>query len=460
MAEQPLTGTWLENNTSLAPPPFMVEGDTATPIEVRSLGLVFEIDPSQQSAVGHARLRFMLPHAGRPLLDLVPRASRLSLNGQQLDPARLRLVLPPEESTPLRMVDEHLAPGEHTLEISYTLSDATVQFVDGGARLGLFMTDLDPRGYLERHAPANLEFDQLEISMEVRLSGTNSAHQIFSNGRISPSGNNSWQISFPDYFNCASCYLHLTNREMIVRQASFAGMEREIPITVYSEELDLVSQALATATTVMSENEHTYGPYAHEGLLIYCTPDTSHGMEYAGATMTGLPQLGHEITHSWFARGVMPANSNAGWIDEAIARWRDLGYPQVTKLVVRPPVKLSGFSPYTRQTPHDSYVWGSRLLSELELMFSPGGLRPILARLFRQKQRQLITTPFFQTFLEQATGIPLGPIFDRYVYGKSDGTEHPPDVDESAATHIAVTTEALSLPPPRAFTTAELRTLL
>lgn len=157
MEAEPLTGTWLENETSFAPPPFMVAGNTATPIEVRRLELVFEIDPSQQSAVGHARLRFNTAQAGRPLLDLVPRATKLSLDGQQLDPEKLRLVIPPDENTPLRMVDQHLEPGEHTLELTHPLRDATVQFVNGGARLGLFMTDLDPRGYLESHAPANLE---------------------------------------------------------------------------------------------------------------------------------------------------------------------------------------------------------------------------------------------------------------------------------------------------------------
>ena len=78
----------------------------------------------------------------------------------------------------------------------------------------------------------------------------------------------------------------------------------------------------------MRELEQTYGPYPHEALLIYCTGNISGGMEYAGATMTSLEALGHEITHSWFARGVMPANGNAGWIDEAIARWRDRGYPR------------------------------------------------------------------------------------------------------------------------------------
>lgn len=248
---------------------------------------------------------------------------------------------------------------------------------------------------------------------------------------------------------------------MHVREASFTGAKREIPIKAYGEAPAEVEQALADASEVLRELEQTYGPYTHDSLLIYCTGNINGGMEYAGATMTSLEALGHEVTHSWFARGVMPANGNAGWIDEAIARWRDFGYPRAPNLPARPPVNLAGFSPYRRHTPSESYAMGSLLLSELDQMFSAGGgLRPVLARLFQEKQRQLISTLFFQTFLEETTGISLGPIFDRYVYGKSDWTEHPHEVDEIAAAHIAVMTEEILSPPPRAFTNAELRALL
>ena len=68
------------------------------------------------------------------------------------------------------------------------------------------------------------------------------------------------------------------------------------------------------------------------------------GMEHCGATITSMSALAHEITHSWFARGVMPANGNAGWIDEGTARWRDRGYPTAKGFSVRQPVNLSNYS--------------------------------------------------------------------------------------------------------------------
>jgi hypothetical protein len=166
--------------------------------------------------------------------------------------------------------------------------------------------------------------------------------------------------------------------------------------------------------------------------------------------------------HSWFARGVMPANGNAGWIDEAIARWRDLGYPTATATPHRPPINLAGFSPYRRHTPRQSYEMGSLLLSELDLLFQPGGLRPMLAKLFQEKRRALITTAFFQTFLERQSGISLDAIFSRYVFGKdSEGKTHAHEAEVSAVELFrAAGLEAVAPDPPSAFTPEQLRALL
>lgn len=463
MEDELLLGSWLGEVYSEAPPPFMVGGNPAVPIHAAGLDLVIEAEASQRRATGRGRLRFTLSQPGRPLLDIVPRPSRLVLNGHALPTERLRLVLPPDESTPLRMLDEALTAGEaHQLDIEYPLPDGTVQFVDGGVRLGFFMTDLDQRGYLERHAPANLEFDQVPMSVEIRISGSSHAHRLFTNGRAAQEGDSAWQVTFPDYFTCSSCYLHLTDRLLSVRTGSFTGMEREIPITAYGEQEVEVEQALEDAIGFLRELEQTYGPYTHEALLIYCTGHIPGGMEYAGATMTQLAALGHEIAHSWFARGVMPANGNAGWIDEAIASWRDQGYPRASIVSQRPPVNLAGFSPYRRHTPRESYAMGSLLLSELDRLFSPGGLRPILARLFHEWQRQLITTPLFQAFLEQQTGASLGPIFNRYVFGKEEESEDHPHEAEAPRAEL-FRAAGLAMPPslpPRAFTPAKLRSLL
>lgn len=463
MEDQPLVGRWMAETDGEAPPPFVVDGNLAVPIEGVALEIAIEANPSQRRATGRAALQFRLSQPGRPLLDMVPRPERILLNGQALPTARLRLVMPPDENTPLRMLDEPLATGQtHDLVIEYPLSEHTAQFTDGGVRIGLFMSDLEQRGYLERHAPANLEFDQVPMIVTIRIAGTTRAHRLFTNGTATGDGASAWRVTFPDYHTCSSSYLHLTDRSVAIRDDSYAGIEREIPITAYGERQQDVQAALQDASGFLRELEQAYGAYAHRAMLIYCTGEISGGMEYAGATMTSLSALGHEITHSWFARGVMPANGNAGWIDEAIARWRDRGYPTATAAPQRPPVNLAGFSPYRRHTPGQSYAMGSLLLSELDLLFQPGGLRPMLARLFQERRRTLITTAFFHAFLEQQSGISLNAIFSRYVFGKDDeGETHAHEADVSTAQHFrAAGLEAVVPEPSRPFTPSQLRALL
>ena len=55
----------------------------------------------------------------------------------------------------------------------------------------------------------------------------------------------------------------------------------------------------------LAELEADYGAYTHDSMTVYIAG--RGGMEHCGATITSMSALGHEITHSWFARGVMPA---------------------------------------------------------------------------------------------------------------------------------------------------------
>ncbi len=456
-----------------APPPFQVGERDAVPIDFIEMLLVIEIDVPGQTATGRASVRFHQSQPGCPILDLEPDPVSLVLDGQALSPSRLTIVTPPDNQAPLRVLDVVRDAGTGTLEIQYPLTSRNLMFSDGGVRLGFFMTDLGTRGYLERYAPANLEFDQTPVRVEVRLSGATNEHRLFSNGTVVAAGGTGWTITFPDYFTSSSFFLHLTDRPVEVRTQEYPGLERAIPVTAYGETGAEVETAMSETLVFLAELEGTYGPYTHAAVLVYVVQSLDPGvagMEYSGATMTMLGALGHELTHSWFARGVMPANGNAGWIDEAIARWRDNGYPRARSAPNRPPRQLAGFPPYRRHTPRDSYTFGSLLLSELDLLFETrGGLRPILARLYQQQRRQVITTPMFQAFLEQEGGVDLKAVFARYVYGR-DETEEGLLVERKAESleergraldEVREAWEVGELAPaPRAFTSEELRSLL
>src|SRR5690606_9545744 len=100
------------------------------------------------------------------------------------------------------------------------------------------------------------------------------------------------------------------------------------------------------------------------------------------------------------ARGVMPSKGNSGWIDEAIASWRDYGYRRASGPPNRASVNLGGFSPYRRHTTYDAYSKGRNLIEEFDYMFrNQGGMKSILRNMFAQRQGMTISVGWFQEFL-------------------------------------------------------------
>lgn len=140
--------------------------------------------------------------------------------------------------------------------------------------------------------------------------------------------------------------------------------------------------------------------------------------------MTSLGAIGHEITHSWFGRGVMPANGNAGWIDEAIASWRDHGYIRSAIGPSGPSQNIGGFSPYRRHTAVEAYSGGRLLIEQLDKTFesvrldNETGMRAVLRALYAKYKNKTITVDVFKRFMEEMTGTDLTATFAKYVYGQ------------------------------------------
>ncbi|MBY0370314.1 hypothetical protein K2X33_06475 [bacterium] len=401
----------------LAPASFTVGGKKAIPIDFDSVHLELELDPSSGTAIGRCSISFYAKETGYPLMDLVPSVRSVRLNGVDLGSQGLPTVTAPQNATQLRMVNAEVqANTGGDLEIEFTLSSNEITFSNGGVRMVWAMSDVGAdRGFLERYACSNLEFDHFPMEMQVSITGQRTAHQIFTNGQLVFTGVGSYYVYFPYYFTTSSFYFHITNRPVSVKKETWQGKQALIPITVYGGTNVNVAQGLSTAKRVLAELESDYGPYAHKSLVVYLTPDGG-GMEHAGATITSLGALGHEITHSWFARGVMPADGNAGWIDEAIASWRDNGYPRGNPSLQGNMSTLSGFATYARSTPMAAYTAGASLMSRWDGLFS-GGLKPVLREVFSQAQKNTVSTPSFQALLEQISGKSLDDYFRRYVYG-------------------------------------------
>jgi hypothetical protein len=359
----------------------------------------------------------------------------------------------PDGLNTLLVISKPLRKGErYQLRLEYVVPQARISFQANGVGFLTSMSDLGRGNFFEAYAPASFEYDAFPLRLELRIEpGTAPlpAHRIFANGEIQTVTNSHWKVDFPSYFTSSSFYLHLTSTPLFVRQATYQGKEKSIPITVYSHEEALATQAIDMLPALFRELEDTYGAYAHGSFLAYISGGRG-GMEYSGATITSLAALGHELTHSWFARGVMPSDGRSGWIDEAIASWRDNGYFRASEVGQRPATNLARISAFQRFTLPNSYVDGRALLSEFDLLFSSqGGLRPVLRDFFHAWKRKSIRTTDFRLFLEEKSGTNLGPLFQKYVYADTSfsgdaesasfpegASKHPPPLTEEELRHL------------------------
>jgi hypothetical protein len=287
------------------------------------------------------------------------------------------------------------------------------------------MSDLADRRYLEQYLPANLEFDQFQMNMKVKVINSSKTYALKVNGKKRELGNNTFEVTLPSFYSSSSLFFHLFPEDQIGNTQEFDYLSidgRKIPIDIYT---GYNAEEFATAAVkILAELENDYGPFPHDQLIIYGNM-SSGGMEYSGATATSLKALGHEIFHSYHARGLMPANGNAGWMDEAIARWRDNKYPLVEKLTHQRG-SLGGRPAWARSTDGLAYTDGSNFLSWIAYRMNQNGqsFKQFLRDYFTKYKHTTVTTELFRDEIKLMSGLPLDKDFDRYIFGKGSLVGH------------------------------------
>ncbi len=371
-------------------------------------------DLKSQKAFASTTIHFTSLEKGYPLFDVVNRPEKITLNGLPVQAIKLS----PDEVTTFRFLDRVVEPGDHTLELTTALSSLlTMDTANGFFKNAFWMSDLSDRSFLEKHLPTSFEYDQYKIDFDVQVIGATKEHEIFSNGSLTQVSKNHFRLSFPKHFGPSALFYHITPKKSF-KSISFSFLSidgRKLPVTIYSRG-NLKSYQDKTIA-VIRELERDYGPWPHQAVLIYGAG--RGGMEYFGATRTSYNALGHELTHSYFARGTMPARGNSGWIDEAIASWRDKRYPSYSLgNLVR--TSMAGHSQYTRKTDQAAYSKGMRFMGYLHFKFSAqGGLKPFLRLWVKKHMFSPYLTEDYQMDLEDFFSVHLGGLFEKYVYGDS-----------------------------------------
>lgn len=428
-----------------APPPFGRKGEVV-PIDIKTVVIDYKFDYDQREAQASAKMVYDQEADGKPFFDLIPEVNKLMIDGIAVPVALFKSIRDPDGVATFRIIDKTLKAGTHEIILEYNI-DSEVTFSSNAVRTGFFMSDLTSRRFFEQYGPTNMEYDQIQYRFNVEVEGVTKAHRIFTNGQVQATSDFTWTVKFPDYFTASSIYFHLSDESRYrIEEFEYEGLQATIPVTVYARSSYLASQGTTKTKKYMELLEDKFGPYAHEKLVVYVAG--SGGMEYGGATMTSISALNHELTHFWFARGVMPANGNAGWVDEAIASWQDDGFRPGSQAPDRSAVNLGGFSPYRRYTTRAAYSQGEQLIRELDYVLRDnGGMIPLLRSFYEKYQRKTFLVEDFKAHLERETQVNMDGIFDRYVYGNAnleDRVEEEPTHPDQLDGH------------PRAYTKEEL----
>jgi len=414
--------------------PFEFEDGYAIPVDFQHVVIRYEANQETKKATATATVEFDAQHSGYPRFDLVPSILSAKFDGVELLVSDLPKVSVPGGSTSIRVLKREVeADTSHVLQITYKADFFNQSASSGHLRAGFFMSDLKSggRGFFEQYGPAGFEWDHYKMEIHLKMLGFADEHKIYANGDVGRVSGNEWLISYPDYYSTSSFFFHISEKTRFKESATvYKGIEKDFPVVVYSASGTDTKPFLDQTLVVLKELEATYGAWTHNQLVIYAVTGGG-GMEYCGATMTSMYALEHEITHSWFARGVMPANGNAGFIDEAIASWRDGGYVRASSAPNPEGIasNLGGFSQYRRDTTYGAYTTGRNLISKFDKQFEDfefegqQGMRGVLRALFSDKARQTLTVSYFKEFIEDITGSDLTAVFDRHVYGRGSNNK-------------------------------------
>lgn len=412
-----VSGTALAN-FHLAPPDFEVNGGMAVFVDMKTAEYNITYDLNEKVAKVKSKIVFENRTEGFPIFDLVPNPTNVKIDGAPLKTVQRK----DPYGSKMRTLNMTIGKGTHVLEMENEIT-RNVSFSDSesfpSVRSAFWIRDLKDRMFLEQYIPSNYEYDQLQMTFNVEIKGAKKpSYDFFVNGEISQTSPNTWKIVYPEYFTVSSLYYHMTPKGSLRKaEAMYKSISgREFKITAYTDWYLKTSKFLKYAQEVMAELEADYGPWGHPNFITYGTLPGG-GMEHSGAAQTSLGALDHEMLHSYFAKGVMPGRGDDGWIDEAIASWRDYGYLRL------PDVSFTGsdlgnHSPYKRNTDDRCYELGRSFMAYLDYRLqNVGGLKAFLRGYFAAYKHTVITTQHFKNNLEFFSGQNFDHEFETLIWG-------------------------------------------
>lgn len=434
----------MPTNFDLAPLGKTVDGLAAVPIDIQHIVATLVFDGASSSGSGDATIEFVVgPGGGCPIFDLRQTITSVSLDGAPLAPADVALHdFGGGPDAELRVLNQSLAAGStHALRLTYTLGTPQASTAgsyqpaltwSAGPRLAFNFgfTDLGPGRYLESWIPANLIFDQFDLTLELRVINTTIAHTPITNGSVTTLGTNHWSVAFPARMTAFSPLLELRATDSVVAQSSsvtlpISGTTIDLEAWKLTSSAENLAARLADIGGFLVANEATTGRYVHGNRFVALLH--VGGMEYDGGTTSSAGPLRHETFHSWWGRGLKPASQTDAWWDEAWTVYNDNGASGSLPFdFASAPVELSSGNPWIRRTPGTAYSSGERFFRGAAALMGVPNLTTSMSEFFKANHPRPARTVALEEHLVSRCADPsLVDGFHRFVYGFGDPAPAP-----------------------------------
>lgn len=287
---------------------------------------------------------------------------------------------------------------------------------------GFYLDDLSGE-FMDAYMPSNREYDTFTQVFEIDLSAITQEKKLFTTCQKEEMGKNKWKVVCPNHFTTSSPLIFIENSSVTFAASTYRTLSgREIPVEIVGSS---ANTCLDTTKKNIANLEKHFGEWPHARILVRAA-GWGGGMEYSGGFVgncNGYVGV-HELAHNFFARGLMPANGDAGWVDEAIATWVHNNLPgqaNVPPTLTQRGQRMADRDPYLTATHQGAYSQGFQVMSYLHGTLSPklpNGLIGVLSQILK---KHLNSGPYgaheFQGWIEAETSMNFSELFNNSVYG-------------------------------------------
>lgn len=397
----------LSDDFAYAPPPLELVNDKAVPIDIETSSVTWNVQADGLTVDAQSVVVFRTKDQGYPFLLMNP-TSEVVVDGTATPIKRLSSA--PFSSSSFFIFQRELEPGRHEMTVKYKYKSNPM--------LAVFLPiNFNGHSLAEAGFPANLQYDHFKLTLHIKLDPS-LKKSIYTNGELIETRNGTSTYEFPSYYTSMTFFIDMIDspaeQKSTSQLTSIDG--RIIDVTVYSlpiaQDSQLITPFLQSIAETLPKLEAIYGPYPHTKILLKATSKNYIGA-FAGAMVLSreyVPQLMHEIGHSWFMQDIGPASGRDMWIFEGLGTWAPDFKPGPEKVeLIKKAIDVKA-NPYAVSHTFNAHFTGAAILAAFDQRIrslNKGTLVSYLKPIYNEKKNQTITTHESIELLEKKSGVSL-----------------------------------------------------